>query len=43
MPFDSEMCTWDLRDGRCVEVLKSANVHSSMTVSHTYYVGHCFT
>ncbi|XP_064096982.1 WD repeat-containing protein 7-like isoform X3 [Macrobrachium nipponense] len=27
---NGEMCTWDLRDGRCVEVLRSANIHSSM-------------
>ncbi|XP_069954454.1 WD repeat-containing protein 7 isoform X5 [Cherax quadricarinatus] len=28
---NGEMCKWDLRDGRCVEVLKSSNIHSSMT------------
>ncbi|CAL4059561.1 unnamed protein product [Meganyctiphanes norvegica] len=28
---NGEMCVWDLRDGSCVEVLKSANVHTSMS------------
>lgn len=33
--FDSEMCTWDLVDGQCIESVKLYQVHSQIQVKST--------
>ena len=38
--FPSELCLWDISDGRCIENTKTEKVHSDMLVS--IFVSHLF-